>query len=411
MNDAAADAHRAAVRAARDSYGRLVAWLAWQWRDVAAAEDALADAFATALAHWPKHGVPDSPEGWLMAAAKRNLLMAARRRRLAEDPALTILLPGDGAGETAPAAIPDDRLRLMLVCAHPAIDPAVHSALMLQTVLGLEAARIAAAFLVSPQAMTKRLTRAKAKIREARIRFDAPEAADLEARVRSVLEAIYGAYVLHWGESAEAAGDLADEAVYLAELVVAHLPQHAEANGLLALLWTCEARKGARLDAGGDFVPLDAQDVRRWDRALLERADERLALAAAQRAPGPFQLEAAIQAAHCERAVTGVTPWSAIVRLYALLLDLAPTTGAQIGHAIATANALDDPVAGLALLAHIDAATVAAHQPWWVAQAHLRARSGDRAAAIQAYAHALALTREPALQRFLGRQLEALRRP
>lgn len=446
--DASAAEH--AARAARQSYGRLIAWLAWQWRDIAAAEDALADAFATALERWPEDGVPASPEAWLIAVAKRNLLQAARRQRRADDPALRAMFPADDAAVDTPPAFPDDRLRLMLVCAHPAIDASVHTALMLQVVLGLNAAQIASAYLVSPDAMTKRLTRAKAKIRDARIRFEEPVASDLVERVQAVLEAIYGAYVLDWssgvasgagsgyaiatGSAAQraapdATGDLADEAVYLAELVVAQLPQHAEALGLLALLWLCESRKAARLDTAGAFVPLDQQDTQRWDQHLIRHAEARLAQAAALHQPGPFQIEAAIQSAHCERAVTGVTPWPGIVRLYQHLLALAPTVGAQIGHAIAVANAEsgargdasstasrnassnagEGVRAGLKLLEEIDATSVAAHQPWWAALAHLRARDGQRDAAAHAYGRALALTSQPVLQRYLAAELARLR--
>jgi RNA polymerase sigma-70 factor, ECF subfamily len=409
-----AAAAAAAAQAARQGYGRLLAWLAWQWRDIAAGEDALAEAFASALQTWPRDGVPASPEGWLLTAAKRQLLMAARRQRLADDPALTILWPGEHEPAPEAPALPDQRLRLLFVCAHPAIDPTMHAALMLQTVLGLEAGRIASAFLVKPEAMTKRLVRAKAKIKATGIRFEEPGVDELPGRVQAVLEAIYGAYVLHWDAAPDdPAGDLAGEAVFLAGLVAAHLRDdappaaRAEALGLLALLWLCEARRPARLDAQGEFVPLERQDASAWDADLIGRADHALARAAALLAPGPFQLEAAIQAAHVERAQTGVVPWPAIVRLYQALLDAAPTVGAQIGHAVASARAAGRAAPGLALLDAIDPARVASHQPWWAARAHLLAQDGLVAEAATAYGRALALTTDPALRRYLAAQLDA----
>ncbi|RTL16082.1 MAG: RNA polymerase subunit sigma-70 [Burkholderiales bacterium] len=403
----------AATAAARDAYGRLLSWLAWQWRDIAAAEDALAEAFATALACWPRDGVPTSPEGWLMTAAKRNLLKMARRRRRDEDPTMTVLFPTEHDEAPAAVAVPDDRLRLMFVCAHPAIDPTVRSALMLQTVLGLDAARIAEAFLVSGEAMTKRLVRAKAKIKATGIRFEEPGPDELALRLDAVLDAIYGAYTLHWGQADDAASrDLAEEALFLAELVAAHMPDDAEALGLLALVLFCEARRPAQLDAQGDFVPLDRQDPGRWDAARIERARSLLARAAARNEPGPFQIEAAIQAAHCHRLQTGSTPWSDIVRLYERLLALHPAIGARIGHAVAVAQATGDPMAGLRLLEQIDGKAVRAHQPWAAARAHLLAAlPGRQADAAEAYRDALALTREPALQRHLARQMAALRGP
>jgi RNA polymerase sigma-70 factor (ECF subfamily) len=399
---------QAADAAARHSYGRLVAWLAWQWRDIAAAEDALADAFASALERWPVDGVPASPEGWLMTAARRRLLMAARRQRLEQDPTLTVLWPD----ETEPApelpVVGDDRLRLMFVCAHPAIDPGVRSALMLQTVLGLDARRIACAFLVKPEAMTKRLVRAKAKIKSTGIRFEEPEAADLPQRLAAVLEAIYGAYTLHWGQSEEdGASDLAGEAHYLAEYVASQLPHEPEALGLAALIALCEARRPARLDAAGAFVPLDRQDTGRWDAALIARAHEWLARAAARRQPGPYQLEAAIQAAHVQGAFAGAAPWADIVRLYERLLAHSATVGARIGHAVACAQSGNDPLAGIVLLDAIGGGeAVASHQPWWAARGHLLAQAGRHVEAQQAYGRALALTSEPALRSWLTSALE-----
>lgn len=402
------DAGAAAVAAARGSYGRLVAWLAWQWRDIAAAEDALGDAFALALSTWPRDGVPDAPEGWLLTVAKRRLLHEARRRRIAEDPALTVLWPGEDTPAAEPVEWPDDRLRLLFVCTHPAIAPAVRPALMLQVVLGVEAAQIAAACLVSPEAMTKRLVRAKAKIREAGIAFETPAAADLEARMEAVLEAIYGAYTLGRGTGAAVGdgprgpdgADLAEEALYLAGLVDTGWPDVAEAAGLHALLLYAEARRPARLDPHGRFVPLDRQDPARWDAARIAAADACLARAAAARAPGPYQLEAAIQAAHCE-ARRGPVPWDAIVVLYERLLACAPTAGASIGHAIALARATGDPGAGLRRLEAIDADSVADHQPWWAARAALLADAGRTAEAVEAWSRAASLSSDPPLREFL----------
>ena len=395
MNDGAA----AAETAARRSYGRLLAWLAWQWRDVAAAEDALAEAFASALERWPRDGLPSSPDAWLLTAARRQLLVAARRRRLADDPTLTVLWPGEDEAAPDAPALPDTRLRLLFVCAHPAIAADVHSALMLQTVLGLDAARIASAFLVKPETMTKRLVRAKSKIRAAGLRFEEPEPPEWPERLASVLEAIYGAYTLHWGQVDDAAsGELAAEAMFLAELVAAHLPDEPEALGLVALLWLCEARRPARSEV---FQPLHEQDARRWDRTLIERANAALLQAAAHRSAGPYQLEAAIQAAHVHGHVDGRVPWDGIVRLYERLLEMAPTVGAQIAHAVAVAHARD-PRAGLALLAAIEPDRIASHQPWWAARAHLLAMDDAHADAAAAYGRALALTVEPRLRDWLA---------
>ncbi len=402
------DAHAAAERAARHHYGRLLSWLAWQWRDIAGAEDALGEAFARALARWPADGVPDAPQAWLLAVARRELLVAARRQRLAGDPTLRVLFPTDGDATPDAPAVPDERLRLLFVCAHPAIDAGVRSALMLQVVLGLDAARIASAFLVKPEAMGKRLSRAKAKIRETGIRFEEPEARELPERVAAVLEAVYGAYTLHWGDVDDAArGQLAEESLYLAELVAAQLPGQPEALGLAALLGLCEARRAASRAATGAFVALDEQDPARWNAELERRAEDALARAVALASPGPYQLEACIQAAHMHGRRAGPVPWDAIVTLYAALLAIAPSVGAHIGHAVATARSTNDPQSGLALLAALDAAQVAQHQPWWAARAHLLAAAGRRADAVEAYGRALALTAQPAVRDWLAARLAA----
>lgn len=401
-------ARDAAEAAARTSYGRLLAWLALRWRDLAAAEDALAEAFLAALHTWPRDGVPRSPEAWLMTAAKRNMLKRARHRRMAEDPARQLLL---ATPEEAPEPfdLPDERLRLMLVCAHPAIEPMLRPALMLQAVLGVEAARIAGVFLVAPEAMAKRLGRAKAKIKAAGIRFETPEARDLPARLDAVLEAIYAAYALDGiHEAHPGAADLAAESAFLAELVASLSPGHPEALGLHALLLFCEARRPARQDAAARFVPLDRQDPARWDAAGLARADALLARAALAQAPGRFQLEAAIQSAHCHRRHGGATPWRDILALYEGLLALAPSTGAQLAHAVALARASGDAAAGLARLDALDPRPPDTHQSWWAVRAHLLEGAGRMAEAAEAYWVARRLTTSPAVLGYLDACLERL---
>lgn len=392
---------------ARTAYGRLVAWLATQWRDVAAAEDALSTAFEKALRLWAVQGVPESPEAWLLTVARRELLQVARHDRMRSDPRVTALLDDEFAPEAAPE-IPDSRLRLMLVCAHPAIDAGIRAPLMLQTVLGLQADEIASAMLVAPSALAQRLVRAKQKIRDSGIRFEDPEPRDLPERLRAVLEAIYGAYGLAWDALAaeHRVEGLRSEARFLSDLVLTLQPDSAEAIGLAALIRFCDGRRAAQFDKSGRFVPLDEQDTGLWDRSALIEADRLLLKAARLRQPGPLQIEAALQSAHCQRAFTGVVPWESICRLYEALRRIAPSIGAEVAFsaALSKAGRLDE---GLAILEGVPDAAVRQYQPWWVTRAELLLGSGRTLEAREAAQTAIGLTVQPTLREHLRRRFLA----
>jgi RNA polymerase sigma-70 factor (ECF subfamily) len=479
---------------ARDAYGRLVALLAAPTRDIAAAEDALGDAFERALRVWPESGVPDSPEAWLLTVARnrqRDILgSAAHRLSVSLDELLTgadgpdesraavFAAPASGSSSAAapvsfsgrglspehggvaePDEIPDKRLALLFVCAHPAVDPSVRTALMLQTVLGFEAQQIAAAFAVPAPAMAQRLVRAKRRIRDAGIPFAVPDRQAMPIRLPPVLEAIYGAYSIEWqrvsGETLRES--LAAEALYLASTLADLLPEEPEVQGLAALLCLSIARTDARTGPCGEWIALDAQDTALWNNALIARGEAHLRRAHAlatrpsrgaaggaaagagpaagtgagagagaasarvaatperlEDARGPFdrfQLEAAMQSAHCARAMTGETDWLTLRALNEALVRIAPTLGAQVSLASTIAET-DGPEAALN---HLDALVVAAEslsasaaaalnrfQPAWATRAHLLAAAGRRNEALEAYDPTLALTTDPALRAHLA---------
>ena len=399
-------ARDAAERVARQSYGKLVAFLAARTGDVAGAEDALSDAFAAALENWPTQGVPKVPEAWLMAVARRRGIDAARRRRTGEAAAADIARIADELeeGRIAAGDIPDDRLRLMFACAHPAIEPAVRAPLILQTILGFDAATIASAFLVSPAGMAQRLVRAKTKIRVAGIPFRVPERAELRGRLDAVLDAIYAAFAEGWTDPTGAEArrrNLAEEGIWLGRLVASLLPNEPEALGLLALMLHAEARRKARRDDDGNFVPLDAQDPKRWDEPMILEAERLLFQANELRAPGRYQLEAAVQSAHAARAMTGVTDWAAIALLYDALFVLTESPVVAINRAVAVARS-KGVADGLAALDAIGGdPRLADYQPYWAARADLLAQVGDRGGAAEAYDRAIGLESDPAVRRFL----------
>jgi RNA polymerase sigma-70 factor (ECF subfamily) len=409
------DARNTAEQTARQSYGKLVAFLAHRLRDVATAEDALAEAFSAALTDWPVRGVPQKPEAWLLTVARRKGIDAERRRRNGDIAAGHLRLITEELVESAAdaneAAIPDHRLALIFACAHPAIEARIRAPLMLQTVLGFDAATIASAFLVAPAAMAQRLVRAKTKIRDAGIPFRVPERAEMRERLEPVLEAIYAAFSEGWSDPAGTETrrrHLADEAIWLGRLVASLLPDEPEALGLLALMLFAEARRGARRNSAGDYVPLDAQDPESWDAPLVDEAETLLLRASRMGAVGRYQLEAAVQSAHVVRRLTGATDWASIARLYGALVELTGSPVVAINWAIATAEA-EGPTAGLALL---DAAAVDArlqqYQPYWAARAELLARIGDVAGAVRAYELAIGLESDPAVRRFLQQRRAAL---
>jgi len=405
VNASSSGPARAAVEAAiRESYGRLIAFLSARTHDVAAAEDALGEAVVAALAGWPVDGIPRVPEAWLLTVARRRLIDRSRRERT--------FLRSSAALEAATASwyemglpdpIPDQRLQLLFVCTHPAIDPAMHTPLMLQTVLGMDAANIARAFLVSPATMGQRLARAKNKIRHAGIAFEIPEALELPQRLGAVLSAIYAAYGNGWEDAAGTeprARGLAEESIWLARVLRDCLADEPEVRGLLALMLHCEARRFARRTPQGRYVPLSEQDPKCWITPMIAEAERELAVAVRARRIGRFQLEAAIQSVHADRCRSGHTEWTAIADFYEQLVQLTHSLGARVGHAAAVAEARG-PEAGLAILDQLEPDWVASYQPYWAVRAHVLKSLKRDDEARRAYDTAIGLAEDQAVRDFL----------
>jgi RNA polymerase sigma-70 factor (ECF subfamily) len=407
-------ARETADAVARRSYGKLVAFLAARTHDVAAAEDALSEAFVSALADWPENGCPANPEGWLLTVARRKVIDAARRHSTTEAASgeLKILAEGLEAAAAESAEIPDRRLALLFACAHPAIEAGVRAPLMLQVVLGLDAKTIASAFLSSPAAMAKRLVRAKDKIRQAGIPFRVPEREELAGRLDTVLETIYAAFAEGWtGHSGTDGGmdvmrrDLTAEAMFMARLVTELLPEEPEALGLLPLMLHAEARRAARRSAEGEFVPLAAQNPALWDTRMIAEAEVLLRRAGPRGVVGRYQLEAALQSAHVHRCHTGEANWAEVVALYDALFAVSGSPVVAINRALAIAE-LHGARAGLEAMPEASAdARLAEYQPYWAARAELLLRTDARREAWEAYEIAIGLERDAAVRRFLqGRQ-------
>lgn len=409
LSDPVGDEARTTLdEAARRSHGRLVALLCASSRDIALAEDCVAEAYASAAQSWPTRGVPDNPDGWLLTVARNRmrdtLRSAAHRLQRPIPDALADEMPADDEV----GGLPDRRLELMLACAHPAVDPAIRSPLMLNTVLGIPAEHIARVWAVSPAAMAQRLVRAKRRIRDAGIPFRVPEPEELQERLPGLLEAVYGAFSVDWHSVEDPVRDdrAASEAAFLAQ-TLARLVDDPEALGLASLTAFCLARVPARRQGG--YTPLSAQDPATWDSGLIALGEQLLHRAAKHRRPGRFQLEAAIQSAHCERARTGTTDWGAICSLYDALVALTPTWGAHVARAAAVASR-DGADAGLR---ELDALPTEARdfQPAWAVRAHLLEAAGRTDAAEAAYRKAESLCEHPAVRVYLAGRRVALTTP
>ena len=405
MDDRSEIARAAAEAAARRSYGKLVAWLAARTRDVAGAEDALADAFAAALERWPRTGVPAQPEAWLLSVARRRDVDAVRRRLTGEAARDHLrLIAEEMEARMYGEDLPDERLRLMFACAHPAIEAGVRAPLILQTILGFDAATIASAFLASPATMGQRLVRAKARIRETGIPFRVPEQAELGERLGAVLEAIYATFAEGWSDPTGTDSrrrNLAAEGIWLGRLVASLMPDEPEALGLLALMLFAEARRAARRGPEGDFVPLAEQDTGLWDDGLIDEAEALLVRAAQGKIIGRYQLEAAVQSAHTARRRGNGTDWTAIRQLYDALLSVAGSPVVAINRAVAIAETEGAPAGLAALYVLGDDKRLHDYQPYWAARAGLLARLGNTRQAAESYDQAIGLERDPALRRFL----------
>jgi len=394
-------------RVVRESYGRLVAYLASRSRDVQLVEDALSEALIVALKEWPVQGVPDSPEAWLLTVARRRLVDARRkadREEVAWQGVAEMMRSAEAVKQEG--EFPDERVKLLFVCAHPALDESVRAPLMLSLLFGLTAEEIAGSFLVSPATMGQRLVRAKQRIQGLKLKFDVPEGDRLEERLGSVLDAIYVAYGVSWEEPGESVRGLAEEALQMAEIVVRMFPEEGEGRGLLALILYLKSRDRARRDEWGRYVPLSEQVVDLWDRELILRAENELKAALRLGKLGRFQWEASIQSVHASRLWTGATDWESLCVLYDELMHVHCSAGVCVGRAAARGEAFGARE-GLRCLGELDEAELRVYQPYWATKGHLLEQAGERDEARNCYQMAIQMAGNEAVREWLRRRLES----
>jgi RNA polymerase sigma-70 factor (ECF subfamily) len=391
-------------RAFREAHGQAVATLTRVFGDITLAEDAVQDAFVTALDRWPRDGVPGNPAGWIVTTARNRAVDVVRRRRrgreLTEQIATDRLQAESTAGPEDSELVPDDQLRLIFTCCHPAIRLEHQVALTLRLVAGLTSTEVASAFLVPEETMAKRLVRAKSTIKAAHIPYRVPDDVELPGRLRAALSVLYLIY--NAGADDVRRRDLRAEAIRLTRVLVALMPHEPEAVGLLALMLLSDARVPARGD-GAHVVLLKDQDRSLWDHSLISDGQELVLACMRRRRLGPFQLQAAIQALHCAAPRYEETDWAAIVRFYDRLIAVMPTPVVALNRAVAVAET-EGPQAGLALLDGV-VEQLNGHHLLHASRGSMLERLGRPHEAAEAYDRAAALARTDADVAFLSRRL------